>query len=150
MQQIEKNVDYINKIVADLQDYAKTINPAARETNLEALCQESTAKNMPENIKSVCIVDSSAKTISVDRTLLKRVLGNLVSNAVQAMPNGGELTVKAYQDAGEIVITVHDTGVGIPEKVRSKLFTPLFTTKSKGQGLGLAVVKRITEALKGQ
>ena len=88
-------------------------------------------------------MESSAKTIDVDRTLLKRILSNLVSNAVQAMPNGGELTVKAYRGASDIVITVHDTGVGIPEKVKPKLFTPLFTTKSKGQGLGLAVVKRL-------
>jgi two-component system nitrogen regulation sensor histidine kinase NtrY len=50
---------------------------------------------------------------------------------------------------GEVVITVHDTDVGIPEGVKSKLFTPLFTTKSKGQGFGLAVVKIMTEALGG-
>ena len=47
------------------------------------------------------------------------------------------------------MITIQDTGVGIPEEVRPKLFTPLFTTKSKGQGFGLAVVKRMTEALGG-
>ena len=85
----------------------------------------------------------------VDCTLLKRILGNLVSNAVQAMPNGGELTMRAQQEADDMVITVQDTGVGIPDKVKPKLFTPLFTTKSKGQGLGLAVVKRMTEALNG-
>ena len=65
------------------------------------------------------------------------------------MPNGGELTLMRTQEASDIVITVQDTGVGIPEEVKPKLFTPLFTTKSKGQGLGLAVVKRMTEALNG-
>jgi signal transduction histidine kinase len=80
---------------------------------------------------------------------VKRIVGNLISNAVQAMPNGGKLTINATNQAGNAVITVADTGVGIPEDVKPKLFTPLFTTKSKGQGFGLAVVKRMTEALGG-
>ena len=150
LQEIEKNIDYINKIVSDLQDYAKTINPVAQETNLEALCKEAAAgKDVPKNIKASCNVDSTAKIIVVDSTLLRRILGNLVSNAIQAMPNGGELTLRAHQEESDIVIAVQDTGIGIPDKVKPKLFTPLFTTKSKGQGLGLAVVKRMVEALNG-
>ena len=144
LEEIEKNIDYINKIVADLQDYAKTINPVAQETDLEALCKELLqGKDVPKNIKASCNVESTAKKIVVDSTLLKRILGNLVSNAIQAMPNGGELTLRAHQEASDIVIAVQDTGIGIPDKVKPKLFTPLFTTKSKGQGLGLAVVKRM-------
>lgn len=65
-------------------------------------------------------------------------------------PNGGKLLIHAYRDANNIAIAVQDTGEGIPEDVRSRLFTPLFTTKSKGQGFGLAVVKRMTEALNGE
>ncbi len=148
--EIEKNIDYINKIVADLQDYAKTMDPTAQETNLENLCKELLfGKKIPKNIKVSCNVEKTAKTIMVDNSLLKRILGNLVTNAVQAMPNGGELTIRARQEAGDNVITVQDTGIGIPDKVKPKLFTPFFTTKSKGQGLGLAVVKRMTEALSG-
>jgi signal transduction histidine kinase len=84
-----------------------------------------------------------------DPDILKRLLGNLVTNAVQAMPQGGNLSINGYLEAKDVVISVEDTGVGIPEEVRSKLFTPLFTTKSMGQGFGLAVVKRMTEALGG-
>ncbi len=150
LQEIEKNVDYINKIVADLQDYAKTINPATQKIDLEALCTELLqGKDMPKNIKASCNIETTVKTIVVDNVILKRILGNLVSNAVQAMPKGGQLTMKAHLDAEDTVITVQDTGIGIPDKVKPKLFTPLFTTKSKGQGLGLAVVKRMTEALNG-
>ena len=65
------------------------------------------------------------------------------------MPQGGNLTVSATKQNGKIVLAVKDTGVGIPEDVKPKLFTPMMTTKAKGQGLGLAVVKRLVEALGG-
>ena len=94
-------------------------------------------------------MQKDAGTVVVDPDILKRVLTNLVTNAVQAMPKGGKLSINAYLEAKDVFVTVEDTGVGIPEEVRSKLFTPLFTTKSKGQGFGLPVVKRMTEALGG-
>jgi signal transduction histidine kinase len=66
------------------------------------------------------------------------------------MPNGGKLAVKALKKDNGVVVSVEDTGVGIPEDVKPKLFTPMMTTKAKGQGLGLAVVKRLVEALNGK
>jgi PAS domain S-box-containing protein len=148
--EIEKNVEYIDKIVQDLQDYAKPLKPTAQETDFEELFQEVLFKNgVPENIDVSYQIEKKAKKLVTDPMLLKRILSNLTNNAVQAMPEGGKLEIHVHQDAGEFVITVHDTGVGIPEEVKPQLFTPLFTTKSKGQGFGLAVVKRMTEALNG-
>ena len=66
------------------------------------------------------------------------------------MPNGGKLKLTGCLKEAEVYITVEDTGVGIPESVKPKLFTPMMTTKAKGQGLGLAVVKRLVEALNGK
>jgi signal transduction histidine kinase len=101
------------------------------------------------NIQTDAKVDDNARTMMADSAYIKRIIGNLVSNAVQAMPNGGKLTLCACREAGDIVITVEDTGVGISEEAKPKLFLPLFTTKAKGQGFGLSVVKRLTEALNG-
>jgi signal transduction histidine kinase len=85
-----------------------------------------------------------------DSIFISRIMVNLVINAIQAMPKGGKLVIDAYKEANDFLITVKDTGVGIPEKVRGKLFEPMFTTKSKGQGFGLAVIKRLTETLGGK
>jgi signal transduction histidine kinase len=65
------------------------------------------------------------------------------------MPKGGKLTVQTYRENNSAILTVADTGVGIPEQAKAKLFQPLFTTKSKGQGFGLAVCKRLVEAMNG-
>jgi len=150
LDEIGKNVDYINKIVADLQDYARSLKPVAKETDLEDVIDDVLLKtDFPQGIKTSCHVEEDAKKVIADPDLLKRIISNLVINAVQAMPNGGELSVNAYSETNAVVLTVEDTGDGIPEEVKPKLFTPLFTTKAKGQGFGLAVVKRITEALGG-
>ncbi len=85
--------------------------------------------------------------MKADLQLLKRVLINLVTNALQAMPDGGKLTLKSQINSdGQVSLIVEDTGVGIPEKIKPQIFTPLFTTKPRGQGFGLAVCKRVIEA----
>ena len=150
--EIEKNVDYINKIVADLQDYAKPLNPNIQETDIKLLISEMLAKNVfPQNIELDFNVEDKAGKIVADPDFIKRIVANLTLNAVQAMPNGGKLTIRAYNDkrTKNVLITVKDTGVGIPEDIKPKLFTPMMTTKSKGQGFGLAVVKRMAEVLGG-
>ena len=147
---ISQNVDYINKIVKDLQDYSRNICPVATEVNLEALCEEILFNNSGHGkIVPTCKVDTKTKKIISDADLLRRIITNLVSNAVQAMPNGGRLNLKAFQEGDKVIIAVQDTGVGICEEVKPKLFEPLFTTKSRGQGFGLPVVKRLAEALGG-
>jgi len=147
---IQKNIDYVNKIVQDLQDYARPLKPAAKELDLENVCREVLQKStVPKIIKTSCLIDKEAQQVTADPEILRRILTNLVTNAVQAMPKGGKLTLKGRIHENELLITVQDTGQGIPNDIKKKLFTPLFTTKSKGQGFGLAVVKRMTESLGG-
>ena len=149
IEEIEKNVDYINKIVQDLQDYARPLNPKAEESDLKSIFEKLIAKNRPSNVKVKIEVAEEARKIATDSYYLNRILYNLVTNSFQAMPKGGKLTIQSYREANDTIITVKDTGVGIPKEIQSKMFTLMFTTKSKGQGFGLPVVKRMTEALGG-
>jgi PAS domain S-box-containing protein len=147
---IKRSVEYIDKIIQDLQDYAKPLKPNVQKTDLEEICQDLLLDvNFPENIDAKYLLEQEAKEVVADPVFLKRILSNLVNNAVQAMPEGGKLEIRGRQENGEVVVSVQDSGVGVPEDVKDKLFTPLFTTKAKGQGFGLPVVKRMTEALGG-
>jgi PAS domain S-box-containing protein len=147
---IRKSAEYIDKIIQDLQYYAKPLKPIVQKTDLEDLCEDVLFKNgCEENIDVSLNVEKDARILVVDPELLRRILTNLVNNAVQAMPDGGKLDVHVYREGDEVVITVQDSGVGVPEDAKDKLFTPLFTTKAKGQGFGLPVVKRMTESLGG-
>jgi PAS domain S-box-containing protein len=151
LQEIEKNIDYINKIVADLQDFARPLSPNGEEVDLKLIIDELLTKNgLPEKIKVSVKVEDEARKVVADSTYINRIMHNLINNSVQAMPKGGNLTIHAYKEAKHVVITVKDTGVGVPEQIKSKLFTPMFTTKAKGQGFGLPVIKRMTEALGGK
>ena len=148
--EIEKNIDYINKIVQDLQDYARPLSPQAEEADIKSIVDKLLTKNgLPKNIKVNVKVEDAARKINADSYYLNRILYNLITNSVQAMPEGGKLIIQAYKEDSDLVLTVMDTGIGIPKAIQSKMFTAMFTTKSKGQGFGLPVVKRMTESLGG-
>jgi signal transduction histidine kinase len=80
---------------------------------------------------------------NVDRDLLARALGNLVANALEAMPDGGTLRVRTAAEPPGVSVQVEDTGPGLDEEQRTRLFTPYYTTKRGGTGLGLAIVQGI-------
>ncbi len=84
--------------------------------------------------------------LKADREYLRQTLLNLILNGLQAMPEGGTLTLKANTSNGNFLISVTDTGIGIAPENRRRIFEPYFTTKAKGSGLGLAIARRIIEA----
>ena len=146
---MQENISYINKIVADLQDYSKPLHPEWKDVDINQFVNGLPAIILvPEEIKLELEVNASPK-VKTDPLFLRRALTNLMNNAVQAMPDGGKLTVTANVLEDSLCITVSDTGHGIPEDIQKKMFKPLVTTKAKGQGLGLAVVKRLVDALDG-
>ena len=149
LESIEKNINYINKIVADLQDYARPLKPEYKDAKLpELITSIFQTISLPEKIKISMHTDGEI-TLRTDPVFIRRVLTNLATNAIQAMPEGGTLQVAAYKEQNMLVLTVSDTGKGIPDELKPKIFMPLVTTKAKGQGFGLAVVKRLVEALHG-
>ena len=147
---IQEQVDYISKIVSDLQDYARPLKPEFVEVNVgELLVKVFETIDIPDKVKLKVDVKGTLR-LKTDPTFVQRSLTNLVNNALQAMPDGGVLGLTAYKKENSIVIVVSDTGKGIPEDVKPNVFRPLMTTKAKGQGLGLAVVKRLIEGLNGK
>jgi PAS domain S-box-containing protein len=147
---IEEQTAYIGKIVQDLQDFAKPLAPQFTEVNFEEIVQDILSTvDIPENIEVSYMVSQELTKFATDEDYMKRALTNLVSNEVQAMPKGGKLDMNVTYEGQKAVITVEDTGEGIAREAKEKIFKPLFTTKAKGQGFGLAVVKRLTEALGG-
>ena len=137
---------YLNKIVSDLQNYA-------REVELHLIFMDP-GEFLNALLGSISVPDTITVKknyhpdlkILVDPTLFRRVMENLIINAIQAMEHGGMLILGTAKVNGLISITVTDTGTGIPVSAQERIFEPLFTTKSKGTGLGLSVCKRLVEA----
>jgi len=146
---ISDQIFYMDKIVGDLQDYARPIVPEREEIVVEKLIED-VVQSLPHTDGVRIATEVPDLQLMADPHLMHRVLANLILNAVQAMPDGGTVTVSASTNDGSVAISVHDTGIGIPNDAQEKLFKPLFTGKAKGTGLGLAVVKRIVEAHVGQ
>jgi PAS domain S-box-containing protein len=146
---IEKCVNYSNRIINDLLDYSKEIHLTLEQQTPRRLLRDALSiMTIPESIR----IDSKlgdTPAISVDPDKMKRVFINLIKNAVDAMPNGGVVSLKSRKVAGTLEISFKDTGMGISEEILPKLFTPLCTTKAQGMGFGLAICKRVIEAHKG-
>ena len=102
---------------------------------------------IPRSITSepcgICLFDSELPEISADPDLLHRALSNLVLNAVDALPEGGEITVRTRSLGGSVELLVSDTGTGLTQEECARLFTPYYTTKQHGTGLGLAIVQSV-------
>jgi PAS domain S-box-containing protein len=150
LETIENEAYYMNKIVSDLQDYATPLKAEPKPVQMESLVKDTLLKiRIPQNVKVSFKVSEALQTVMIDPAILRRVFSNLIMNAIQAMPDGGELTIDLSRTEEDLLVSFRDTGVGIPEENMGKLFNPFFTTKAKGQGLGLPVCKRLVEAQNG-
>ncbi|MBW2623201.1 MAG: hypothetical protein JRD68_09870 [Deltaproteobacteria bacterium] len=98
-----------------------------------------------EEIQVITSLDNSLSTVFIDPLQIEQVVINLITNACQAMPEGGILEIKAKIRDSDMLILFKDTGIGIPGENLDKLFEPLFTTKARGIGLGLSVAKNLAE-----
>jgi signal transduction histidine kinase len=148
---IVEEADRLNSVVTEFLEYArpgdrKPVTISLREPVERAMARLSRerAKEM-ERIRHRLHVAEPSPKVNADPLEIERVVFNLLTNAVEAMPDVGELTVRAWSSGGEARICVEDTGTGISETDRPQLFRPFFTTRERGVGMGLAICRRIVE-----
>jgi signal transduction histidine kinase len=172
---IKKEIDNSLRIITDLLDFARTRPPQTKTVTARELIDASLARcAIPEGIDLQTEIPDNLPFLRVDPLQMWQVLQNLITNAVQAMPDGGTLRIAVrlmdnpggtlrcapvsgdhtrsplQETANFIEISVTDTGEGISAENMKKLFQPLFTTKAKGIGLGLVVCKNLVEANGGR
>ena len=151
LEMICSEVDNSERIVSDLLDLSRTL-PAEREEIAVAGLVTAVLERMPppEGIEVAVDIEPALPVVLVDLRQLVQVLRNLVANAYQAMPEGGTLAITAEAAEDGTQVSVADTGVGIAPENMEHLFEPLFTTKARGIGLGLAVSKNLVEVNGGR
>ena len=143
---IEKDIKYSDTIISDLLRYSREIHLELTETTPKSITKHAlTSIKVPKNIRISNLTDNKPK-IKIDAQKMNRVLVNITKNAIDAMPKGGKLTITSKKTNGKLEITFTDTGRGMQKDIFEKIWTPLFTTKAKGMGLGLPICKRIVEA----
>ena len=158
---VSREIDRLNRLVNDFLLFASPSNTNLQEFDLKQLVHESLElfQNSPLSTEKIEVQTDFPDQCRVrsDREQIKQVLWNLFLNACEAMPDGGILylgadiePVGAHSDEKRVKITVRDTGTGFDEKSLLHLFVPFYTTKDKGSGLGLPIVKRIIEGFKGE
>jgi len=165
---IKQEIDNSLRIISDLLDFARTKPPQRQSLAAKELVRQSLKRcSIPENVIVTVDIPEALPSLNVDPPQMGQVLTNFITNAVQAMPEGGALRIAArFAGAGIapakpgclegappqffVEISVTDTGTGISPENREKLFQPLFTTKTKGIGLGLVVCKNLVAANGGR
>jgi PAS domain S-box-containing protein len=146
---IDDGVEYAVRILDDLKAMTKPEALNKVSTNLSDLVEKSLdGASIPATVS----VEKKLAPLSleVDQYRIRRVVDNLVKNAVEAMPDGGTLTLKVEALDGVALLTVRDSGRGIADDAARNLFTPFYTTKSTGTGLGLVICRQIVEAHEGK
>jgi len=145
---LEEEASRLNRTVDDLMNYVRPLQPQRRPEDIVEIVRDAIKQRLLPHIEHD-VVSEPLAPIEVDPVLLRIAISNLVTNAAQAMPDGGRLTITIRDEESVLVMGVHDTGKGIPAEVLSRVFEPFFTTRPSGSGLGLAVVRRIVEAHDG-
>jgi len=144
LQIMEQEVGHSNQIITDLMTFARVNAPSLAPTNLAEVIDNTLSRVAPKaDVRIATRLDPDLPAVLADGEQLQRVFMNLANNAQDAMPQGGELTITTQRMDGFAQVIFSDSGIGITQEDLKKVFDPLFTTKSKGTGLGLAVCQEI-------
>jgi signal transduction histidine kinase len=148
LDKVEAGVQSLDVTVNDLLHFTSERDPSLTSFRLTELFDDVRQSLAPqfEAQQIDCKVQVAAGlSLTADREMLRRAVLNLVLNAVDALPEGGELTLTGVATSRGVEIEVADNGPGLSDEVRRRAFEPFFTTKSNGTGLGLAIVYRVAE-----
>ena len=140
---IAKEINVMNRIISDFLSFAKPAELNISDVDLKGIIENcvSVVAGGKGDIKTHIDIDG-LPAIKGDEVLLRQAFTNLVQNAIESMPKGGELSVRS--SLGDFIeISISDTGPGIAENIVDKIFLPFFTTKDRGTGLGLSIVQKI-------
>jgi two-component system, NtrC family, sensor histidine kinase HydH len=148
---IQSGANRLNEIVDQFSAFRAGTSPQMREVNLHEIIDATLASLQRDERCSSSIVvqrrfDTSLSNMAGDGDQLRLALWHLFLNAVQAMSERGQLQVQTENIGRQVEISVRDTGPGIPKNVSARMFEPLYTTKTRGAGLGLTIVRRVVEA----
>ena len=143
---ISGRVQEAERIVSDLLNLSRTRTAVKETISVSALVNETLTRHQPPpDITVSTDISADVPTLFVDPQQIGQVLTNLITNAYQAMPDGGQLTIRARQWPAQVHLAVADSGNGMTPETMQKVFEPLFTTKARGIGLGLAVSRNLIE-----
>jgi two-component system sensor histidine kinase HydH len=145
----------LNDIVTDFLDFARPQVPYPQDCSLSEVIERNVTFLRPELDKKGVMVNNGdlsgrSYTIEADPGLLHRAFLNIFINSIQAMEDGGNITIRIEEQKENYRVEIQDTGIGIRDENLKKIFSPFFTTKEKGSGLGLSIVKNIIEGHKGK
>lgn len=147
---LEKEISLMDNIIRDFLSFARYEEPNLIAINLERLVQEvMEGLSISQGIE-LSVEIGPPEGLMADETLLRQALRNLIQNSLDAMPEGGRLTIKGERGDNYYRISVSDTGKGIPAEIQEKIFLPFFTTKERGTGLGLAIVHKVVTSHGGE
>jgi signal transduction histidine kinase len=136
----------INEIIEEFLEYSRPQKLNLKKSNLSELLDEVVSLSENLAIRKRVELHKNYKeyiTLNLDPAKMKQVILNLTQNSFDAMPNGGDLIISAIQEENSTKIRITDSGTGIPDEIKNKIFTLYFTTKKTGHGLGLAIVNQI-------
>ncbi len=142
---IAKEIDGMNHIIGDLLTFARPASLNRVKVHIKEMlegCLASALQASGTGTRVETVVNIDDIVVIVDEVLMRQAFTNLLQNAVEAMPEGGTLSILGKKN-NELKITIQDTGAGIPDENLKKIFLPFFTTKDRGVGLGLALVHKI-------
>lgn len=150
LQRIERHVTLADSVITALSSFARMPIPDRKPAPIALCIREALEINpVPEAIQVETDCPETLPPVLADAGQLQIVLGNLIRNAREAMPQGGRLTIRAAAAGGAIEVSVADTGVGIPPDELMRVMEPLYSTKARGLGLGLALARAIIEKNQG-